>query len=152
MKQVRVIALGSEDASDDGAAIAAVRRLRADPDTEIVIAGRPGVGLLDLLDPAVPTVLTDVVAGAGEAGYIHEVPLAALLERALALDPVSSHGLGPVEALRLGRALGRALPPGIFVGIAGARFEPGHSRSKEVERAIDDAVDAIAAAIEALRA
>ena len=58
---IRVIGLGSEMARDDGAALEAARRLSSDVDVEVLLAGRPGAGLLDLFDARRPTVLLDVV-------------------------------------------------------------------------------------------
>ncbi|MBI4604875.1 MAG: hypothetical protein HY721_23175, partial [Planctomycetes bacterium] len=43
--RTRVVALGNEDARVDGAALAAAARLP--PGLEVVLAGRPGLGLLD---------------------------------------------------------------------------------------------------------
>lgn len=151
MTLVRVIALGHELASDDGAALVAARRLSDEPGVELVLAGRPGAGLLDLLDPSVPTLLLDVVRLGAAAGAVVEVRLEDLPDASVDAKPLSSHGLGAAEALRLAGALGRALPPGIFLGIGGRRFEPGAVIDPEVEAGIDDLVTAARAAIAALR-
>jgi hydrogenase maturation protease len=147
---VRVLALGSELACDDGAALDAARQLEGEPGVELVLAGRPGAGLLDLLDPDVPTVLLDVVRrGAGE-GSIVEVPLADVPDASIDGGPISSHGFGVAQALRLGRTLGRALPRGVFLGIGGTRFEPGTERSPGMRAGIDALVTAARGAIAAL--
>lgn len=148
---VRVIVLGNESAGDDGAAIAAARRLPPEDGVEIVIAGRPGVGLLELLDPSVRTVLADVVQSGAGAGRIHEMRLEDVLERARAHEHVSSHGFGPAETLRLAQALGRPLPSGFFVGIEGASFEPGAAPTRDVAGAIEELVRVLRAAIDATR-
>ena len=141
---MRIIALGNPDAGDDAAAIEAARRLETD--YRVVIAGRPGAGLLDLLDGAGPTVLVDVTRTSQPSGQIIELPLATLADAAIAEPQLSSHGFGPSEALRLGQALGRAVPPGRFVGIEGERFEVGQPLSPAVSAALDDLVAAIRAA------
>ncbi|MFO7562360.1 MAG: hydrogenase maturation protease [Enhygromyxa sp.] len=137
MTRVRVIALGSPHGGDDEAALAVARALananaEPDPEVELILAGRPGAGLVDLLDTAAPIVLLDVVRSAASAGTIVELPLHELHERALAADQVSSHGFGPAEALRLAAALGRPLPRGCFLGIEGQSFDLGAAPSPAV--------------------
>jgi hydrogenase maturation protease len=143
VSRARVIALGNASAGDDGAALAAARLAGEGGDLEIVLAGRPGVDLLDLLDTRAPVVLVDVVRVGAPPGTLVELPLDALVDRAVASSPASSHGFGPAEVLRLGRSLGRALPRGVFLGVEGARFEAGASFSEGVVAAIP----ALAAAI-----
>jgi hydrogenase maturation protease len=130
----RVIALGNRFASDDAAALRVAERLR-DEGLEVVLAGRPGAGLLDLLDR--PCVLLDVVRHGVASGALVELPLADLAEAALASPSVSSHDLGPASALRLGVALGRPTPRGVFLGLGGRAFGPGERLSPEVEAALD---------------
>jgi hydrogenase maturation protease len=149
--KVRVVALGNAHASDDGAALEAARRLRAEDSVEVVLAGRPGAGLLELLEPRLPTVLLDVVRLGAYAGSIIELPLDQVADASIDGHPLSSHGFGVGQALRLARELGRALPRGVFVGIGGARFEPGDARSAEVEARIDALVAAAQGAIDELR-
>lgn len=143
MSHARVIVLGNEAAGDDGAALVAAQIAGAGGDLGIVFAGRPGVDLLDLLDAGGPVVLVDVVRTGAPAGALVELPLEAILDRALASAPTSSHGFGPAETLALARSLGRALPRGVFLGIEGARFEAGAPLTEGVRAA----VPALAAAI-----
>jgi hydrogenase maturation protease len=138
-----VVVLGNEAAGDDGAAIVAGRIAVAGGDLDVVFAGRPGVDLLDLLDTGVPVLLVDVVRTGARPGTIVELPLPAILDRAVASTPASSHGFGPTEVLALARSLGRALPRGIFLGVEGARFHAGAPLTDEVAAA----VPALAAAI-----
>jgi hydrogenase maturation protease len=134
---VRVLALGNEMASDDGAALVAAGRHQAELGVEVHLLGRPGTGLLDWLDPEVPTVVLDVVRQPNlEAGEIVEMRLADVPDRASDLWPVSSHGLGLPQALQLARNLGRPLPEGLLVGIVGKHFGPGTELSPEVQRAL----------------
>jgi hydrogenase maturation protease len=139
--KVRVIALGSPHGGDDELALRLAEQLRGD-DIEVIAAGRPGPGLVDLLDTRRPILLLDVVRSAAAPGTIYRVELGRLPEAAAAREPLSSHGFGPAEALKLARALGRALPPGEFVGIEGASFEVG----APVSPALREAFGAFAAA------
>ncbi len=148
---VRVIALGTSTASDDGAAIAAAQQLRTMPNVELVIAGRPGARLLDLLDPDMPTLLLEVVELGAACGNLLEVPLSELAHASVDAKPIASHGPGAAEALAIAHAQGRELPRGIFLGIGGRQFELGGDRSPEVEQAIEDLVMAARGAIEALQ-
>jgi len=154
--RVRVIALGSPHGGDDEAALRFAAKLakecaqRADgaPAFEVISAGRPGPGLVDLLDVARPVVLLDVVRSGAPPGTLHELPLAALVDAALAHGQVSSHGFGPAEALRLAAALGRQLPCGAFVGIEGEAFELGAPLSPPVAASMGRFAAAARAAIE----
>ncbi|MCK6530686.1 hydrogenase maturation protease [Myxococcota bacterium] len=144
----RLVALGNPYRGDDGAAIRAARVL-AGEGFEVVVAGRPGPGLLDWLPEDRPAVLADVVAGGGAPGTVVRLPLAGVAAASLASPRLSSHGLGPGDALRLAAALGRGLPEGEFVGIEGERFAPGEELSPAVEAALPAYVEALR---EALRA
>lgn len=150
---VSIIALGSRTACDDEAGLLAAEQAgrRLGERVAVNLAGRPGPGLLDLLDPRVPAVVVDVIAAGLEPGAIVTVPLAELTTAAIAGKPLSSHGLGPAEALRLGEVLGRRLPPGRFVGIEGHRLVPGQGMDPRVGEGIVALVDAIALAVDALQ-
>jgi hydrogenase maturation protease len=144
---VRVICLGNPQASDDGAGLRAVEALELDA---LVRAGRPGAGLLDLLDTVDPVVLVDVTQSGSPPGTIHRIPIADLTGFSVAAPNVSSHGFGPAQALKLGQALGRPLPPGLFVGVEGLMFEPGETLSGAVEAALPAFVAAVRDAIDTL--
>lgn len=149
MSAVRIIALGSEMGCDDAAAIRAAERL-ASEGADVLVAGRPGPGLVDLIEPDVPIVLLDVVRRGARPGEIVELSLDALAHRGIGGDGVSSHGLGPADALRLAKALGRALPRGTFVGIGGGELGPGDALSDAVAARLDDFVSAARRAAAAL--
>jgi hydrogenase maturation protease len=150
MSRVRVIALGNEAAGDDGAALAAARIADAAGDLGIVLAGRPGVGLLELLDTAAPVVLVDVVRSGARPGTLVELTLDDAADRAVASTPASSHSFGPAEVLTLARSLGRPLPRGLFLGVEGARFEPFAPLSEDVATAVPALSAAIRRAAAAL--
>jgi hydrogenase maturation protease len=149
MKAPRVIALGNDAAGDDGAALAAARAL-AEGGVEVVLAGRPGVGLIDLLEACEKVVLLDVVRTGAAPGTIVVMPLDELTARAVARGSTSTHDLGPAEAIRLAEALGRPLPRGIFAGIEGACFTAGAPLSEAVRAGVPALVDAARHAVEAL--
>ncbi len=148
MSRVRVVVLGNDAAGDDGAAIAAGRIAAIGGDLDVVLAGRPGVDLLELLDPSAPVVLVDVARTGAHPGALIELPLPALLDRAVVSAPASSHDFGPAETLALARSLGRPLPCGVFLGVEGARFQAGAPLTDGVAAAIP----ALAAAIQRVAA
>ncbi len=144
----RIIALGAELARDDGAALLAADLLARDPElrAEVIRAGRPGPALIDhLVDPVGsgrPVLLLDVIRAGLEPGQLLTLRLDELLVAAVPGSSLSSHGFGAAEALRLGAALGRPLPPGQFVGLEGLDFRAGPGLSPAVEAALPAFVDA----------
>lgn len=142
----RVIALGSPHGGDDEVALMVARTL-ADTNVELILAGRPGAGLVDLLDTDSPILLLDVVRSGAPPGTIFELSLTELRERALTSEPISSHGFGPAEALRLAAALGRPLPRGRFLGIEGRSFELGAAPSPQVSARLREFKDRARVAI-----
>lgn len=150
-RRVRIVALGNPDRGDDGAALALAAGLRElleggggdrDPNdgmpgqVTVVMAGKPGPGLLDLLPPEEFCILLDATCTGVPPGTIYKIPLGEVTTDLLPDLRVSSHGFGPGEALALGRALGRTLPPGYFLGIEGKRYGPGEELSLEVLAAL----------------
>lgn len=159
MTRVRIIALGNESAGDDAAALEAARRVDAHvaargerEDIELVLAGRPGAGLLELLHAEVPTVLVDVTRSGASPGTIFDLALDDLTGAITGERHFSSHGFGPGEALRLGKALDRRLPHGRFVGIEGTRFDAGAALSPAVAGAMEALVTAVLRAAHGLGA
>ncbi len=150
---VTLLVLGNPDRGDDGAALLAAKRLEeeaqqaaevaaegmgtvspAAPPPRVLAAGRPGAGLLDLLPEDGPCLLMDVVCSGAPPGTVHCIPLRDLHPALLPDLRTSSHGFGPGEALSLGRALGRRIPEGYFLGIEGASFGPGEPPSAAIEQ------------------
>jgi hydrogenase maturation protease len=121
--------LGNPDRGDDGAALTIARDLPAGLG-EIRVVGRGD--LLEHLDPAVPTIVVDVVRAGLAPGQVGVWSLSEAAERALG-GGVSTHTSATGAALRLWRALGRPLPPGWVVGIEGADFARGSGLSPAVE-------------------
>ncbi|MFH1766194.1 MAG: hydrogenase maturation protease [Gemmatimonadota bacterium] len=132
--RVRIVALGNQDRGDDGAALLVAARFRAE--ASVVLAGRPGSGLLELLPPDQDCILLDVTSSGAPAGTLHQILLDELSPASLPDSRVSSHGFGPGEALALARTLGRQLPKGYFIGIEGGCYELGTGLSPAVEGAM----------------
>ncbi|MBX7191229.1 MAG: hydrogenase maturation protease [Sandaracinaceae bacterium] len=147
---IRVVALGSELAGDDRAALDAVRALAPIEGVELVLAGRPGPSLLDHLEGAT-VVLVDVVRRGLAPGEIVTMDLAGLGARGLSSGSMTSHDLGPIDALRLAEALGRPTPRGLFVGVGGASFARGAGLGQGVSAALPGLRTAILEAIAAAR-
>ena len=122
------------DRGDDGAALLVAGRFR--DVVSVIMAGRPGAGLLELLPPDQGCILLDVTSSGAPAGTLHRFALDELNPATLPDAHVSSHGFGPSEALDLGRTLGRPLPQGYFIGIEGGCYDLGSGLSPAVEEAL----------------
>jgi hydrogenase maturation protease len=133
-RAVRIVALGNRDRGDDGAALLIAERFTSE--AQVVLAGRPGPALMELLPPEKACILLDVTVSGTPPGTIHELPLDRVSPDLLPDSRISSHGFGPGEALALARALGRPLPRGYFLGIEGKSFEPGVGLSTAVRNAL----------------
>jgi hydrogenase maturation protease len=145
---VRIVALGNQDRGDDGAALLVAERFS--DAASVIMAGRPGSGLIDLLSPCQSCILLDVTSSGAPAGTIHQIPLDDLNPATLPDARVSSHGFGPGEALALARTLGRQLPNGYFIGIEGECYDLGTGLSPAVEGALPLFEEKIRRALESL--
>lgn len=100
MSPAVVIGIGQDAAGDDGVGLAVARRLCA-----LGVDARPCADastLLDALGDGARVVVVDAVVGAGVAGTVARLRPDALAE---GVAPVSTHGLGVMEALSLARVL-----------------------------------------------
>lgn len=113
---IRIIGIGSPF-GDDACGLAAARLLADEPPagTEIVIADRPGTGLIELLEGVDAAILIDAVRSGAPPGTIHDLDLLDL--PGSSLRAVSSHDLGVAEAMQLMTALGRLPVRGRLLGI-----------------------------------
>lgn len=138
-----VVCLGSRWRGDDAVGPLVADRLRED-----------GVALLDCADE--PTrlldgwagldlvVVVDAIRAGGAPGTLRRVEAVdAPLPRDVGL--ASSHALSVVDALELGRALGRAPRHVVVHGVEGRAFGMGDALSPEVEAALDPLVAAVLA-------
>jgi hydrogenase maturation protease len=110
---------------------------------EVVERDGEPAGLLDAWEAADLAVVVDAVSAPGlSPGQFLRAevtgPDAPTPSRA-----VSSHGIGPGDAVELARALGRLPRRLVLYGIQGKSFSPGLALSPEVEVSVDRLVDRI---------
>jgi hydrogenase maturation protease len=136
---VLVIGIGNPDRGDDAVGWAVASAIAEICDTA-VSSGGPA-GLIDLWRDRSRVVLVDAVRGEGTPG---EMIIVDLLSSPLPVAAVSSsHGMGPIEAVELARALD-ALPESLtLVGIEGKRFDHSSGLSVEARRGAAQAIEVI---------
>lgn len=146
MTQVtKVIGIGNPDRGDDAAGRIVADRVAdraggwpAAVDRTIRVgwsAGDPA-SLLDAWRSTDHVVLVDAVVTGAPPGSVRVVDLLTH-PTLLGSRAASSHGLGPVDAVALGRALG-ALPASlVLIGIEAESFEPGAPLTPAVARGVE---------------
>ena len=132
-----VIGLGNAARGDDAAGLIAARRLGG-----LEHEGDP-LALLDIWDGADGAVVIDAVRSGAEAGTVHRFDAAAAPLPAWPRTSTSTHAVGLVEAIELGRTLGRLPARLVVYGIEGERFEAG----MDLTPAVSAAVEAVATAV-----
>ena len=138
----RVIGIGQPAAGDDGVGIAVLRYLRAQAGlsgADLVEAAEPSA-LIPWLEGADPVILVDAVLGGGAPGTV--LRLTPESAAASAVQPLSTHGMGVVQAVELARALApEAVATRIWiVGVCIAQPERyAHALSPAVEQAVPHA-------------
>ncbi len=150
-----VIGCGNEFASDDAIGLQVIRSLRELkkdqlPDgVELIEAGTPGLNLLDLWDRAPRVIMVDAIKSGAEPGTVHNFDASLLPPRDVM--PVSSHGINIIDAVELGRLLGRLPAQMIIIGVEILSEEPFHvGLTPEVEAAVLLACDRVLEAIGAI--
>ena len=120
---IRIIGIGSPF-GDDAAGLEAARQLAADPPahTEVIVADRPGAGLIDLFDGVDSVILIDAARSGAPPGTVHEFDLHALSSCPLRL--YSSHDFGVAEIIQLAARLDRLPRRGRVFGIEIAAGQP----------------------------
>jgi hydrogenase maturation protease len=134
-----VIGVGNAYARDDGAGLAAARRLCERAGAPAVLRELTGEGtaLIEAWDGADTVVLVDAVSSGAPPGTL--LYLDAHAEAVPAgWFRYSTHAFGAAEAIELARVLGRLPRRLIVVGIEGARFDAGVGLSCAVARAVDE--------------
>lgn len=136
-----IVGVGNALRRDDGAGLAAARRLRdfVSGDVQIIVKEGDVTSLLDDWQGASTVILIDATFSEARPGTIrrHEAsarPLPSAFSRS------STHSFGVAEVVELARALGRLPPRVIVFGIEGQDFTQGEARSPDVDRAIDEVV------------
>jgi len=132
-----VIGLGNVALSDEGAAASILREFarRAPPGVEVIDAGLPGPGLLDLLQGREKAVIVDAIDGGRPAGTIYRFhPDDAVPDRTGRCR--SLHEGNVLLYLKLAEALGMAPEEVVLVGVQPANLSPGEKLSPPVEKAV----------------
>lgn len=144
------IGIGNRFRRDDGAALVLADRMRAltFPGLTVIEATDDVIRLVDLWGPYDNVIIADAVVTGEEPGTLHRrCPLECPLPRHW--FRVSSHQLGVVEAIEMGRAMNRLPPRMSFIGIEASDFGEGQGLTPEVERSLEIAVEVIKAELHA---
>jgi len=137
-----ILGCGNRQRGDDAAGILAAERLKALGLAAEVCAGE-AAELMEAWSGADDVIVIDAVVTGAAAGTVHVWD--GQRPPALVMSAGSTHGLGVAQAIALARALDR-LPARLRVyGIEGSTFEIGSAVSPEVERAVEEVVQRIAA-------
>ena len=142
----RVIGIGRDVAGDDGvgpAVLRALGTLEVPPGVELHVASDP-TGIIPLLETRGLVILVDAILGA-EPGCVLDLDPEELEQQGVA--PVSTHGVGVMQAL----ALARALSPGtlspairiVGIGIAPPQADFRLTLSPPVAAAVPLAAQAV---------
>jgi hydrogenase maturation protease len=135
------VGIGNRYRRDDGAALRLADELRALalPDLTVMEATDDVIRLVEIWCAYDQVIIADAVVTGEEPGTLHRRdPLAHPLPRHW--FKVSSHQLGVVEAIELGRAMKRLPPRMSFIGIEGIDFGEGEGLTAAVDAALDIAI------------
>ncbi|MGF1619959.1 MAG: hydrogenase maturation protease [Rhodomicrobiaceae bacterium] len=146
--QWMVIGIGNPERGDDGAGRLAARRLREQlpPDAVIVETSGEPSALLNELAKASSAILIDACVSGSRPGAVQRFDVTAKPLPETFRD-LSSHGLGVGVAIELARSLDQLPHRCILYVIEGRQFDIGRTLSPEVDVAIGDVCDRIAAEI-----
>jgi hydrogenase maturation protease len=136
-----VIGLGSPH-GDDQAGWVAVDRLRPHlPDGAVALKAADALGVLEAMAGKDAAIVVDAGAPNGQPGTVRSFVWR--LGACTDVTPWSTHGIGLIDALRLGEALG-SLPGRVTVlTIEAATASPGDALSPEANLAIDSLLESI---------
>lgn len=136
-----IAGVGNDFRSDDGAGLAAARKLKAlnVPDTEAVEVRDDLTQLLEMLEGRDAVYVIDAVRSGSPPGTIHRIDVTS---RSLSPDrlPQSTHGLSLTNLIGLARLHGMLPPTVVFYGIEGAHFGFGQELTPAIEASVDDVV------------
>lgn len=149
---IRIIGVGNEWRGDDAVGLLVARRLRErmGKGVQIIEARQAGINLLDLMGGARVVLLIDGISSGQTPGTIHrlDVSTGPIVQN---LACRSTHGVGVLETIELGRTLGRLPETVIIYGIEVAETGWGRSLSPPVEEAEEQVVERIARDVEQLQ-
>ena len=138
---------------DDAVGLLAARRIRQEvgDHVEVIEAEMAGVDLVELMKGAHGAILIDAARSGQAPGTIHRLDASAgpIGGR---IFPRSSHALGTVDALELGRAMGTLPAMVIIYGVEAGNVETGQPLSPQVAKALDEVVELIVQECKACRA
>jgi hydrogenase maturation protein HypF len=141
---IRIIGIGSPFGDDATGLLAAQILANAPPpNCEVIVADRPGVTLVELMEGAEAVILIDAVRSGAAPGTIHELSFDDLGQRDAHL--VSSHDLDIVTAVQLARQLGRAPDRALAIGLEVAAVDP--RRPCEVSANVRQSIDQLVARV-----
>lgn len=138
---VVIIGVGNAWRGDDGAGPAVIDRLRDRVGSAVALVESDGEPsrLLDGFALADRVILVDAVRTGTEPGTVHHFD-GAELPKDIGTGQ-STHLVDLVDAVALGKVLGRLRGSFELIGIEGASFEPGSPMCSEVEAAVDRTVE-----------
>ena len=133
----RIIGIGNEHRRDDGVGIWVARQIAAAEWRGVAVTtlnAGDGAALLSAWQGARSAYLVDAVSAEARPGTILRIDA----RRSPTIDRrrfLSSHGLGVIEAVELGRVLGMLPDRIVIYGIVGRSFEHGSELSTDVAQA-----------------
>ncbi|MDH7576674.1 MAG: hydrogenase maturation protease [Bacillota bacterium] len=146
---ILVIGCGNRYASDDAVGLHVARSLKEcqlPGEVRVIEAGTPGLNLLDLWEGADRVLIVDAVRSGAPPGTVHCFDASLLPPREVM--PVSSHGINVIDAVELGRILGRLPATLLIVGVEILTQEPfREGLSAAVAAAVPRARDRVLAEI-----
>jgi len=145
-----VVGIGNPDRGDDGAGplVSALLRDRVPSDVRVLDSDGEVTRLLELLATADIAYLVDAGASGAPAGTVDRFDCASAPLPQSALQ-VSTHGLGPAEAIELARSLGQLPAQCVVYAIEAAVVGGGDGVSASVQRSAEQVADRIAAELAA---
>lgn len=145
MKPILILGLGNLLQGDDGIGchVAQALETRAlPPHVEVLDAGTPGIGLLNLIEGRARVIIVDAAELGLEPGAWRRFEAQALALTG-AKERFSLHRSGIADALALARELKLTLPPIVVFGVQPARVEWSEQLSPPVQAALSQVVAAV---------
>jgi hydrogenase maturation protease len=142
-----VLGCGNPLAADDAVGLAVIRELKQmdlPPGVEVVEAGTPGIGLIDLMAGYDRAIIVDALISGAAPGTVHRFREDILPDRKSL--PLSVHGMNAVDAILLGRLVQPDEMPAelVIVGVEITDRTPfTQGLSPAVAAAIPEAVKAV---------
>jgi len=144
VSSILIVGIGNMYRHDDAVGLLIARRLKDLNDKRLTVMGQSGdgVALMDTWKDWNCAILIDAVSSGQPPGTIHfldanEKPIPSKF------FSCSTHNMGIAEAVELSRSF-EQLPKNLSIlGIEGKDFSPGEGLSKEIEEALDQAINKI---------